>query len=37
MIFTADSKMYREKKVKMIKQNPIRKDRTVEEVMEESD
>ncbi len=37
MVYTADTRMYREKKIKRIKQNPIRKDKTVEELMEEYD
>ncbi len=37
LIYTADSRMYREKKIKRVKQNPIRKDKTVEELMEDYD
>lgn len=37
LIYTADSRMYREKKINRIRKNPLRKDTTVEELMEDYD
>ena len=37
LIYTADSRMYREKRIKRIRKNPFRKDITVEELMEDYD